>query len=443
MDIPTSENNKPEPKKSINLLGAIFIGIGSTVGAGIFALFGQAGTIAGAAVWVSFLIGGIIALFQAYSFSKLGSRFPSAGGQVSWIVLSFGDGLFTGGIVVLLYFTMLTSSALVASSFGSYAAGLIFGTEPSQIWINIFASVIIVLLTLINVRGAKAVSKIQNVIVNIVIIVLVAFAIAMLLNLNPSLLSPASYPPLSKIIASVALTYFAYLGFGTIAFTGGDLDNPSKNMPKAMYITVIFVAILYVILSLGVFGILPVNEVIAQANTALAAAAEPIFGTAGYTLISIAALFATAGAVNTQLYSSVGATFTMAKDGFLPPRFAKERQRGSTKGLIITAILSLILVNVLNISAIASLSSSVALLGYVLITIGHLHLAPQTQASKLILYFALAVTLIALLIYVLYTLQTDPRTFLVLVLFIILAWIVEIIWRRISHRKLKTNSEVK
>ncbi len=426
-----------ETKKSIGLLGAIFIGIGSTVGAGIFALFGQAGTIAGAAVWVSFLIGGIIALFQAYSFAKFGSRFHSSGGQVSWIILSFGDGLFTGGVVVLLYFTMLTMSALVASSFGSYAVGLIFDSQPSGIWLNIFSSAIILLLTFINVVGAKAVSRAQTLIVNVVILVLIAFAIAMLFNINPSLLSPASYPPLGRVVASVALTYFAYLGFGTISFTGGDLENPSKNMPLAMYITVVFVAILYVTLSLGVFGILSVSEVIAQANTALAAAAKPIFGEAGYTLISIAALFATAGAVNTQLYSSVGATFTMAKEGFLPPRFAEERKRGGTQGLIITALISLILVNTLNISAIASLSSSVALLGYVLITIGHLRLADQTGASKLILYLALIVTLATLLIYFIFTLQTDPRAFNVLVLFILFAWVVEIIWRRISRRHLK------
>ncbi len=85
--MPTSEDNT-DTKKSIGLLGAIFIGIGSTVGAGIFALFGQAGSIAGAAVWLSFLVGGIIALFQAYSFGKLGSRYPSSGGQISWIILS-------------------------------------------------------------------------------------------------------------------------------------------------------------------------------------------------------------------------------------------------------------------------------------------------------------------------------------------------------------------
>ncbi len=76
----SSEAGTVAEKKYMTLRGAVFLGIGSMVGAGIFSLFGEAGTIAGAAVWVSFLIGGIIALLQGYSFAKLGARYPSAGG---------------------------------------------------------------------------------------------------------------------------------------------------------------------------------------------------------------------------------------------------------------------------------------------------------------------------------------------------------------------------
>src|SRR3974390_75136 len=87
------ESAPAEKKGTIPLRGAVFIGIGSMVGAGIFALFGEAGVIAGAAVWLSFLIGGIIAMLQGYSFAKLGARYPSAGGLIDWIVRGFGSGL--------------------------------------------------------------------------------------------------------------------------------------------------------------------------------------------------------------------------------------------------------------------------------------------------------------------------------------------------------------
>ena len=116
-------------KKTMTLRGAVFLGIGSMVGAGIFALFGEAGTIAGAAVWVSFLIGGIIALLQGYSFAKLGARYPSAGGMIAWLVRGFGKGLFTGGVVMLGYFSVLIVTAMVAVTFGNYATESFPGRE--------------------------------------------------------------------------------------------------------------------------------------------------------------------------------------------------------------------------------------------------------------------------------------------------------------------------
>ncbi len=134
-----------EKKGSITLMGAIFIGIGSMVGAGIFALFGEAGKIAGAAVWVSFLIAGIIALLQGYSFAKLGARFPSSGGLIAWIVRGYGKGLFTGGLVVLGYFSVLIVTAMVAVSFGNYLTSLILGEGAPQFWPKIFAVLIVCL----------------------------------------------------------------------------------------------------------------------------------------------------------------------------------------------------------------------------------------------------------------------------------------------------------
>src|SRR5512136_1701270 len=142
-----------EKKASITLMGAIFIGIGSMVGAGIFALFGEAGKIAGAAVWVSFLIAGVIALLQGYSFAKLGARYPSSCGLISWIVRGYGKGLFTGGLVVLGYFSVLIVSAMVAVSFGNYFTSLFFGESAPAYLPKIFAAIIVAVLTFVNSTG--------------------------------------------------------------------------------------------------------------------------------------------------------------------------------------------------------------------------------------------------------------------------------------------------
>jgi amino acid transporter len=423
----------------MSLRGAAFLGIGSMVGAGIFALFGEAGTIAGAGVWLSFFIGGLIALLQGYSFAKLGARFPSAGGLIDWIVRGYGSGLFTGGVVMLGYFSVIIVTAMVAVSFGTYATSLLLPDDASQIWIKIFAAAIVVVLTFLNSIGAEAVTRAQTAVVTVVLILLSGFAIAMLVQIDASMLAPASYPPFRDIFASVALTFFAYLGFGVIAFTGGDIENPAKNMPRAMYISLGFTMLLYVALAVGVFGTLPVEEVIANAETALAVAALPIFGQFGYTMISIAAIFATTGSINSQLYAVIGATYQMAKDGHLPPVFGLKRRRREhgTQGLVISSLLIIAMAILFDMSAIASIGSAVALIIFVLITIAHLRMTNETQASKPILYLALIGTSLAVLLFAWHTLQTAPQTFLVLVATVILAWVVEAIWRNMSKRRLE------
>ncbi len=428
----------PEQKKAtISLRGAIFIGIGSMVGAGIFALFGEAGAIAGAAVWVSFLVGGIIALLQGYSFAKLGSRFPSSGGLIDWIVRGFGKGLFTGGVVMLGYFSVIIVTAMVAVSFGNYATSLFLGDAASPMWAKIFAVAIVILLTFVNSIGADAGTRAQTAIVSIVLLVLSGFAIAMLVQMNPAMLAPSTYPPMSYILASVALTFFAYLGFGVISFSGGDIENPRKNMPLAMYIAIGFTMLLYVALAIGVFGTLTVDEVIANADTALAAAALPIFGAFGYTMISIAAVFATTGAINSQVYASIGATYKMAKDGTLPPVFGLKRRRGGTQGLVISAILIILLAVLFDVSAIASIGSAVALAIFALVSVAHLRLVKETGASRFMLYLSLVATSLAIILFAWYTLLTAPQTFAILVATIILAWVVEAVWRAISKREVK------
>jgi amino acid transporter len=106
------------------------------------------------------------------------------------------------------------------------------------------------------------------------------------------LLAFSKYPPLRDIVSSVALTFFAFLGFGIITFTAKDLARPSRQLPRAMYLALGIATVIYVAIALGVFGTLTVEKVISSGGTALAVAAEPALGKAGYWLMSVTALFA-------------------------------------------------------------------------------------------------------------------------------------------------------
>ncbi len=223
---------------------ASFIGVGAMVGAGIFALLGAAGAVAGAAVWLSFLLAGGIAALQGYSFAKLGSKYPSEGGMLEYLAQGFGRGHVTGTTSWLLFGTNAVVTAMVASSFGSYASAVV--ADKSAAWTKVFACLVVLAMTALNVAGSTAVARVQSVIVKIVVSILAVFAVVTIVNMNPSLLAPSGYPGVREIVSSIALTFFAFLGFGVITFTAKDLPDPSRQLPRAMFLALGIATTLYV-----------------------------------------------------------------------------------------------------------------------------------------------------------------------------------------------------
>ena len=210
---------------------AAFIGVGAMVGAGIFALLGAAGEVAGAAVWLSFLLAGAVAGLQGYSFAKFGARYPSAGGLLEYVVRGFGDGHVTGVIAWLILAANAIVTGMVAVSFGSYASSAV--ADGGEAWVKVFAVLVVVAMTMLNAVGSRAVARAQTVVVVVVIGILTVFAVSTLANMDPDLLAFSEYPPFGDIVASVALTFFAFLGFGVVTFTAKDLADPSRQLPRA------------------------------------------------------------------------------------------------------------------------------------------------------------------------------------------------------------------
>ena len=105
----------------IGLFAAMSIGIGGMIGAGIFSILGVVAQASGTAMWVSFLIGGFVALLSTYSYAKLGARYPSAGGAVEFLLKGFGDGVLSGGINLYMWIGYVIALALYAQAFAGYA----------------------------------------------------------------------------------------------------------------------------------------------------------------------------------------------------------------------------------------------------------------------------------------------------------------------------------
>ena len=186
-----SPMDEPAPTGAqLNVRQAAFIGVGAMVGAGIFSLLGAAGEVAGAAVWISFLLAGTVAMLQGYSFAKFGSRYPSAGGMLEYVRQSFGDGHITGVIAWLLLGANAIITGMVAVSFGSYASSA--ATDGDETWAKVFAVGVVVVMTALNVVGSRAVARVQTLVVVVVIGILSIFAVSTLANLDPDLLAPSN-----------------------------------------------------------------------------------------------------------------------------------------------------------------------------------------------------------------------------------------------------------
>jgi amino acid transporter len=418
------------PPRHISWRQAAFIGVAAMVGAGIFSLLGAAGEVAGSAVWISFLLAGAIAALQGYSFARFGARYPSAAGLLEYVRQGFGDGHFLGAIAWLVYWVNTIVTAMVAVSFGGYASALF--TDDNKVWAKVFAALIVVVMAGANIVGATFVARAQSIIVFIVIGSLTLFAVVTIANMDPSLLAPHTYPDFRHIFSSVALTFFAFLGFGIVTFTAKDLRDPHRELPKAMYLALGLATVIYVAVSIGVFGTLPVHEVVASGATALAVAAQPVLGQFGFWLMGITGLFATAGATNGGLYPAVGLTEQLAQSRQFPPLMGRRLRGRYPVGLLLTAAVAAVMAIGFSLSAIASIGSAVALLVFMLVTIGHLRVRHETGANVIVLWLGILTTGVAFLAFVVTTLVQEPASIVTLVVIFALSIGLDWGWK---HRR--------
>jgi len=418
--------------KAFGLWSAVFLGIGSMVGAGIFVLLGEAGAIAGNLVWISFLLGGGIALLSGYSLAKLATAYPSRGGIVEYLVQCYGEGIFSGSVSILFYLSAMVAIAMVAKTFGSYAAMMTLG-QGSVMWANVFSVGILLLFMIINLAGSSLIAKSENIIVIIKLSVILTFTVVVFFYIKPELLSLKEAPPVMNVFSSIALTFFAYEGFRVITNTAEDMEDPGKLMLRAMIITISFVMVLYVAVTFAVFGNLSLSEIIRSEDYALAEAARPAFGQMGFTIMAVAALISTASSINANLYAVTNVTYQMAKNGELPEVYERNVWH-SSEGLIISISIIILFVLFFDLNEIAAIGSISILFIHALVHIGHLLRIKKTQASKFLVILAIVTISIAIVLALNYTGKHIPNVGYFIAGGFVLAFVMEIGLRLITKR---------
>ena len=426
-----SESRSTEAAGGMSVRGAAFLGIGAMVGAGIFALLGEAGDVAGSAVWISFLLAGIVATLLGYTVVKLGVRFPSKGGIIAYLIEGFGNGRLVGIASWLGYAAAIVIvCSMVAVAFGSYAAELFIGKDAGPAWDNVFTTAVVLATLAINIIGTRVVDRAQSVIVVTLLAVFAVFIAVTIVDVDWDLLAFSGYPSVSDIVASVALTFFAYLGFSVITFAAGDLRDPARELPRAMYGALGMTSALYILISLGVFGTLGAEQVVDYGETAIAEAARPALGDAGFVMMAIAALLATSSSVNATIYASGGLTSMLAQVGQFPPFFGRESPLGRHAGLMITAGLVIVIANLVDLSAIASVGSAIALVVFMLVAMAGYRRRRDTGAHTLIALAAIGACMIVLALFAIDTARNAPETFAAIVVIGLLSVVFDYVWKR-------------
>lgn len=418
--------------KKISLKEAISIGIGGMVGGGIFAVLGLAVSLSKGGTPVAFLVAGLIALITSYSYVKLSTAYPDSGGTVRFINEGFGSSIFSGAMNNLLWISYIIMLSLYASAFGSYAPNLLalFGPEIDG---HIYSSGIIILATVINYYSIKVVGEIESFAVFIKLIILLLFVIIGIYGLfgNPNLsqLALSKWESPLQLLTGGMVIFVAYEGFELIANSAPDIEDPEKNIPKAYYYSVLFVILLYVIIAIVTIGSLPFKEIASAKDYVLAEAAKPMVGQVGFTIITIAALLSTFSAINASLYGGSRVSYEIAEDDELPNHLTYNLWNQPV-GLLITAIATVLLVNLLQLESISTAGSIGFLLIFAIVNWVGFKVHVQIKGNKIIPLLGFVLCAIAIVILIIQQYGSNKTGVIIAFSIILFCFIMEWLYKK-------------
>jgi hypothetical protein len=398
----------------VGLWGAVAIGIGGMVGGGIFAVLGLSVQITKGAAPLAFLLAGLVALLTARSYALLSKVYPSRGGTVTFLNRTFGAGLFSGGINVLLWLSYIVMLALYSQAFGSYAASFL-PQSAHNLGKHVFLTAAIVVITVVNIAGASTVARAERVIVAIKLAILVFFVAVGVAGVSSERLAPAQWSSPVSVIANAA----------------EDVADPARVLTRAYYISVLFVIALYVAVAVVSVGSVPLSRLINSRDYALAEAARPALGGFGFAMIGVAAMLSTASAINATLYGSARMTYTIAKSRELPAQLDQPVWNQPLEGLLITAAATVLLANVLDLASISTMGSAGFLIIFAAVNLAEAHTARRRGSTPWI-SVAAAVACVAALAALIA--KSSLESVSVLVAMVALSFGIESTFRKISGR---------
>ncbi len=425
--------------KKLSLVEVVSMAVGTMIGASIFSIFGLGAKIAGPDLPEAFILSGIYALVVAYSYAILGSKIISNAGPIAFILKGIGDNIVTGALSILMWLTYVVSISLFVKGFAGYFLPLIH-VGSTYLTLGIVEVVVISFFTVLNFFGSKVVGKAEFYIVLIKITILLVFIFGGFLTINWGMTQPNFDTVHATGLLNASIIFFlSYMGFGLITNASENIKNPKKNIPLAIFISIFFVMIIYIFISLVTIGNLSLPDIIKAQENALAVAAKPFLGNWGFILISIGALFSISSALNATIYGGANIAYSLAKDGELPENFERKIWFHSMEGLYITAGLALLFALFFDLSEIASLTSTVFTVIYIFVLISHFKLSRQMGGNKVLIVTNLLILLVIFVALMRYQLETQTNAFYASIFTFLGSIAVEYLFRKFKKRKILQN----
>jgi APA family basic amino acid/polyamine antiporter len=318
----------PALDRKLGLADVTLIVMGGIIGSGIFVnpsvVAARAGTATGAlGAWA---LGGAIALAGAFIYAELGARRPEAGGQYAYLREAFHPGLAFAYAWALLLLIQTGGMAASAMTFARYLRELAHVPVAE----GVLSGLVLALLTLVNALGVRAGAGIQHIlmvlkIAAILAVVAAGFALAGHPGAMPAVTSAAREAP-AGFGAAMVPVLFAYGGWQTAAFVGGEVKDPARTLPRGMVLGVVGVVLLYLAVNIACLRVLGAAG-LAGTPAPAAALMRAAFGDTGARVLALGVAASTLGFLSQSMLTAPRVYYAMAADGLFFQTIARVNER--------------------------------------------------------------------------------------------------------------------
>jgi APA family basic amino acid/polyamine antiporter len=372
-----------ELSRSIGLFQLSMLGIGATIGTGIFVILNEAVPTAGPGVVASFVLAGITAALTALCYAELASTIPVSGSSYSYAYATLGE-IVAFGVAACLILEYGISASAVAVGWGQYLNELLsdlFGVRmPDAIsappgaggLVNIPSIVLVLLCGLLLLRGASESATINAIMVLIKLAVLVMFIVIGFTGFSSDNLSPFAPFGIAGIGAAASTIFFSFIGIDAVSTAGEEVHNPRRNLPLAILFALITVTTIYVLVALAGVGAQSYRAFEAE-EPALTAILREITGSNIWSAVLAAgAVISIFSVTLVVLYGQTRILFAMARDGMLPETFHKVHPRTLTpvRNTVIVSIFVALVAGFVPLDVLANLTSMGTLVAFGVVSIG-------------------------------------------------------------------------